>query len=95
MDICPREIKTYVQSNTCTVVFSNDSASKESTYNAGHTGDMDSIPELRRCPGGGNGNPLQYSCLENPMDWSAWHAGPRSYKESDTTKYMAHCSQQL
>ena len=36
---------------------------KESACN---TGDLDSIPGLRRSPGGGHGNPLQYSCLENP-----------------------------
>ena len=35
---------------------------------AGDTRDMGSISELGRSPGGGNGNPLQYSCLENPMD---------------------------
>ena len=40
---------------------------KESAYNAG---DPDSIPGLERSPGEGNGNPLQYSCLENPMDCS-------------------------
>ena len=34
---------------------------------------MGSIPGLERSPGGGNGNPLQYSCLENPMDRRAWH----------------------
>ena len=34
--------------------------------------DMDSIPGLGRSPGGGHGNPLQYSCLENPMDRDAW-----------------------
>ena len=38
---------------------------KESTCNAG---DLSSIPALGRSPGGGHGNPLQYSCLENPMD---------------------------
>ena len=38
---------------------------KESTFNAGDPGDMGSIPGLGRSPGGGNGNPLQYSCLEN------------------------------
>ena len=43
--------------------------SKESIYNAG---DMSSIPELGRSPEGGQGNPLQYSCLENPMDKGAW-----------------------
>ena len=35
---------------------------------------MGSIPELGRSPGEGNGNPLQYSCLENPMDRGAWQA---------------------
>ena len=40
--------------------------------NAGDTGDMGSIPGLGRSPGEGNGNPLQYSCLENPMDGGAW-----------------------
>ena len=37
-----------------------------------NTGDLGSIPELGRSPGEGNGNPLQYSCLENPMDGGAW-----------------------
>ena len=41
---------------------------KESTCKAGDTGDMGSIPGLERSPGGGNGNPLQNSCSENPMD---------------------------
>ena len=36
--------------------------------------DADSIPGLGRCPGGGHGNPLQYFCLENPMDRGAWWA---------------------
>ena len=40
--------------------------------NAGDTGDAGSIPGLQRSPGGGNGNPLQYSCLENPVDRGAW-----------------------
>ena len=44
---------------------------KESSWNAG---DSDSIPGLRRCPGGGHGKPLQYSCLENPMDRGDWPA---------------------
>ena len=42
---------------------------KASVYNAG---DLGSIPGLGRYPGKGNGNPLQYSCLENPMDGGAW-----------------------
>ena len=39
---------------------------------ASNAGDLGSIPELGRSPGEGNGNPLQYSCLENPMDGGAW-----------------------
>ena len=41
---------------------------------AGATGDMGSVPLLVRSPGGGNGNPLLYSYLENPMDGGAWWA---------------------
>ena len=54
--------------------FPDGSVGKESTCSAGDTGDMGSIPGLRRSLGGGNGNPLQYSCLENPMDRGAWWA---------------------
>ena len=46
-----------------------DSDGKKSAYNEG---DLGSIPELGRSPGEGNGNPLQYSCLENPMDRGTW-----------------------
>ena len=42
--------------------------------NAGDTRDAGLIPGLGRSPGEGNGNPLQYSCLENPMDRGAWRA---------------------
>ena len=45
------------------------SAGKESACNVG---DLGSIPGLGRSPGEGNGNPLQYSCLENHMDGGAW-----------------------
>ena len=44
----------------------------DSKASAGNTGDPGSIPGLGRSPGEGNGNPLQYSCLENSMDWGAW-----------------------
>ena len=43
-------------------------SSKESSWNARDTGDKGSVPGSGRSPGGGNSNPLQYSCLENPMD---------------------------
>ena len=42
--------------------------------NAGDIGDVDLIPVLGRSAGEGNGNPLQYSCLGNPMDKRAWQA---------------------
>ena len=48
-------------------------------------GDTGSIPGSGRSPGGGNGNPLQYSCLENPLDRGAWWATVHGItKESDT-----------
>ena len=49
--------------------FPGGSDSKVSAYNAR---DLGSIPGSGRSPGEGNGNPLQYSCLENPMDRGAW-----------------------
>ena len=51
--------------------FPGGSEGKESACNVG---DLGSIPGLGRSPGEGNGNPLQYSCLENPMDRGAWWA---------------------
>ena len=47
---------------------------KESACNAEAKGDLGSIPGSGRSPGGGNGNPLQYSCLENSMDRGDWQA---------------------
>ena len=51
--------------------FPPSSVGKESACNAG---DLGSIPGSGRSPGEGNGNPLQFSCLENPMDKGAWRA---------------------
>ena len=48
------------------------------------TGDAGSIPVSGRSPRGGNGNPLQYSCLENPMDRGAWWAAVHRVAESNT-----------
>ena len=53
------------------MIFSGGSDGKESVYN---TGDPGSITGSGRFPGKGNGNPLQYSCLENSMDRAAWRA---------------------
>ena len=54
---------------------------KASAYNAG---DLGSIPESGRSPGEGNGNPFQYSCLENPMDREAWQATVHGVAKSRT-----------
>ena len=61
--------------------FPRGSDGKESAYNAGDPG---SIPGSRRSPGEGNGNPLQYSCLDNPMDRRAWWATVHGVTESRT-----------
>ena len=50
-----------------------------------YAGDAGLIPGSGRSPGGGNRNPLQYSCLENPMDRGAWRATTHEVAESDTT----------
>ena len=54
-----------------------------------NAGDMGLIPELGQSSGEGHGNPLQYSCLENPMDRGAWWATVRGgCKELDTTERL-------
>ena len=57
---------------------------KNPPANAGDIGDMGSIPESGRSLGGGHGNPLQYSCLENPMDGRAWRATVHRITQSQT-----------
>ena len=54
--------------------FSGGSVVKSLSANAGDSRDSDLIHGLERSPGGGRGNPFQYSCLENPMDRGAWWA---------------------
>ena len=61
--------------------FPGGSDGKASAYNAGDPG---SIPASGRSPGEGNGNPLQYSCLENPMDGGAWWATVHGVTKSQT-----------
>ena len=58
---------------------------KNPPANAGDIRDAGLIPGLSRSPGGGNGNPLQHSCLENPMDRGAWWA-PSIGSKSDMTE---------
>ena len=64
----------------------NGSVGKESACNAG---DLDLNPGMGRSPGEGNGKPLQYSCLENPMDRGAWQATYHEVTESDTTEGLS------
>ena len=61
--------------------FPGGSDGKEFACNAGNLG---LIPGLGRSPGGGHGNPLQYSCLENPMDREAWRATVHGVAKNQT-----------
>ena len=65
--------------------FPAGSDGKASGYNAGDPG---SIPRLGISPGEGNDNPLQYSCLENPMDRGAWRAIAHRVAELDMTERL-------
>ena len=68
------------------MVSASDSVAKNLPANAGDAG---SIPGLGRSPREGNGNPLQYSWLGNPMDRGAWQATAYDgHKESDTTEHL-------
>ena len=73
-----------------TLGFPAGSVIKESACNAGTAGDTRSIPGSGRSPGGGHGNPLQYSCLENPMDRAAWRAIVHGVAELDMTEATQH-----
>ena len=65
----------------CTMGFPGSSVVKNLLANAGDPG---LIPELGRCPEGGHSNPLQCSCLENPMDGGAWQATVQGIGKSQT-----------
>ena len=67
--------------NQCLMDFPGSSDGKASAYNGG---DLGLIPGSGTSPGEGNGNPLQYSCLENPMDGGAWQATVHGVAKSRT-----------
>ena len=64
--------------------FQGGAVEKKTFANAGDTRDMGSIPGLGGSPGGGNGNPVQNSCLKNPMDRGAWWAAVQRVEKSWT-----------
>ena len=64
--------------------FPDGPVGKESTCNAGDTGDAASILGSGRFPGGRKGNPLQYSCLKSPMDRGTWWAIGHGVAKSQT-----------
>ena len=82
-----RYTHTHTHTHTHTFLYSWASLiaqkvkSEECAYNEG---DPDSMTGSGRSPGEGNGNPLQYSCLENPMDGGAWHATVQGVSKSQT-----------
>ena len=77
---CSEILTGYTKASQVALVVKNLPA------NAGDIRDTGLIPGLGRSPGGGHGNPLQYSCLENPMDKGSWQAIVHSAAESDMTE---------
>ena len=71
------------------MAFPSGGVVKNSPACAGDGRDVDLISGLGRSPGGGNGNPLQYSCLGNPMDRAAWGYSLWGHKEPDTSEPLA------
>ena len=77
----------YIYTHVCVCVyegFPGDSVVKNMPAKARDTGDIVSIPGSERSPGEGNGNPLQYSCLENSMDRGAWWATVHGVTKNQT-----------
>ena len=68
----------------CVFVYERGSLVSDSKELAGKVGDLDLIPWWGRSPGEGNGKPLHYSCLENPMDRGAWWDAVHSIMRSWT-----------
>ena len=69
--------------------FPGDSQVKNPPANAGDAGDAGLIPGLGRSPGGGNENPLQYSCQDNPMDRGVWWATVYRVEELHRTEQLS------
>ena len=80
-------IYVFIYTQICICILSCSSDGKESSCNAG---DLGSIPRSGRSSGEGNGNPLQYSCLENPMDRGTWQATVHGVAKSQTRLSDCH-----
>ena len=65
---------TRISLKTTTILLLSIPGGSDANQSACNAGDLGSVPESGRCPGEGNGNPLHYSCLENPLDSGAWWA---------------------
>ena len=78
------ELPTHRNYDLVNMGFTDGSLGKEFACNAGYTGDVGLISGLRSSPGGGNGNPLQYFCLKNPMDREAWWSIVQRVTKSQT-----------
>ena len=72
---------------SCLPSFPGGASGKEPACQCRRHRDLSSVPRLGRYPGEENGNPLQYSCLENLMDRGAWRAGLWGHNESNTIKH--------
>ena len=70
--------------------FPNGSVGKESACNPGDIGETGSMSELRRSPGGGNGYPVRYSCLENSIDRGVWRVTVHGVTETAMTGPLAY-----
>ena len=76
---------------TFTLGFLGDSVIKNLSASEGDTRDVDSIPGLGRSAGGGNRNPLQHSCLGNPMDRGAWQSAVHGIAEWNASEWRSTC----
>ena len=79
---------------TCDYIFLHSSLVAQTVKNSCNAGHLDLIPMLGRSPGGGHGNPLQYSCLENPMDKGAWRATVHGVTKTQTRLSNKHSTAQ-
>ena len=92
MNICTPETKYREGEDTCLKETAVLSLAKEGKASASNVGDLGSISESGRPPGEGNGNPLLYSCLENPMDGGAWEATVHGVAKSWVAKSWTRLS---